>query len=82
MQEKLHLLQSEAHYKGFRQRQHGSRLHKPTCGPGLHYISVYVQMEKVKKQSQDQKPSQKEIRKELQSIPKIIHIPSGQRPSD
>ena len=34
----------------------GSMLHKPTCGPELHYISVYVQKEKIEKQWVDKKP--------------------------
>ena len=48
----------------------------------LHFLSVYivhVQKEKVK--SQDRSHSQKEIRRELQSIPKTIYTPSGQGPS-
>ena len=45
--------------RGPRQRQHRIRLHKPTCSQELHYISVYVQKEKVKKQSQDKKPLSK-----------------------
>ena len=40
--------------RGTRQRQHGSRLHKPACGPEL-LTSVYEQKEKVKKQSQGKK---------------------------
>ena len=39
-----------------RQRQNRSRWHKPTCGLELYYISVYVQKEKVQKQSRDKKP--------------------------
>ena len=41
---------------GPRQRQPGAGWRKPTCSQELHYISVCVQMEKVKKQSQDRKP--------------------------
>ena len=41
--------------RGPRQRQHRSRLHQPTWSPELHDISVYVQMEKIKEQSQDKK---------------------------
>ena len=48
----------------------------------LHYLRVYVQREKVKKQShRTRSRSQKEIRRELQSISKAVHIPSGQGPS-
>ena len=42
--------------RGRRQRQHRPRLHKPTCGPELHDLSVYVQMEKIKEQSQGKRP--------------------------
>ena len=41
--------------RGPRQRRHVSRMHKPTCGLELHYICVYVQKEKVKKQLKDKK---------------------------
>ena len=48
----------------------------------LHYLSVFMQREKVKKQSDRMRShSQKEIRRELQSISKAIHIPSVQGPS-
>ena len=46
----------------------------------LNYITSVCK--RVKKQSQDKKCSQNEIRRELQSIPKTIHIPSGQWLSD
>ena len=54
-------------------------LHPVTLCVSLNYItSVYVQKAKVKTQLQDQKLFPKGDRRELQSIPKTIPIPSGQ----
>ena len=48
----------------------------------LHYLGVYVQRQKVKKQSHRTRScSPKKIRRDLQLISKTIHIPSGQGPS-
>ena len=48
--------------RGLGHKQHGSRLHKPMCVLVLHYISVCVLMERIKKLSQDKKPLPKEVR--------------------
>lgn len=45
-------------------------------------MSVYVQEERVKKQSQTRNLSQGEIRRELHFVSKPIYIPAGQWPSD
>ena len=64
--------------RGPRQRQHGFREHKPTCG--WSYITSVCTCRRKRSRSSHRTRShfQKEIRREIKSIPKTIHIPSGQ----
>ena len=58
--------------RGPRQRGHVS-----LCDPKLHYLSVDVQRERSRSGHRTRSRSKKEMRRELQSISKAIHIPSG-----
>ena len=67
--------------RGPRQRQPGSRLHKPMYGPELHCLHVYMQKERSRISHRTGSCSQKETRRVLQSIPQTICILSGPEPS-
>ena len=68
IQERPHVLQSEAHYKESQTKE--AHVFCVT----LNYITSLCTSRKRRSRSS----SQKEIRRELQSIPKTMHIPSGQ----
>ena len=68
IQERPNVLQSEAHYKESQTKE--AHVFCVT----LNYITSLCTSRKRRSRSS----SQKEIRRELQSIPKTMHIPSGQ----